>query len=326
MRTRSIGGLEVSVVGLGSNNFGTDFFGKGCDERESTRIVHAALDAGITFIDTAEEYSVTSSIGTGQSEQFIGRALGKRRGEVIIATKFLNRDPAYPAELGAKRIIRAVEGSLRRLQTDYIDLLQQHQPDDTVPIEESLRAMDELVRAGKVREIGCCNFSGSIIDEAATVALEGSLKPLVSAQNRYNLLELPRQENVLEACSAHDMRLLPFFPLASGLLTGKYSKGQPPPSGSRLGQSTPLLEIIKSGSGLSDDRLDKVERLGDYALASGHTLLELAFSWLASQPVVGSIIAGATSPDQVTSNAKAASWQLTDADFEAIADIVSAGS
>lgn len=320
MEKRRIGSLEVSIVGIGANNFGTDFFGHRCDEADVDRIIGTALDAGINFIDTAEEYSTTTRVGTGRSEQFIGAAIRARRDEVVIATKFGNEDASDARQRGAERIVSAVEGSLKRLGTDRIDLYQQHQPDPRTPIEESLEALDRLVRDGKVREIGCCNFSGAMIDEARAHSDEHGLARFVSAQNRYNLLEPPRQDDVLAGCRRHSMVLLPYYPLASGLLTGKYRAGHVPP-GSRLASESPIAKRIKDPL-LAAERLEKVALLERFARDRGHTLLELAFSWLASQPVVASVIAGVTRPDQVVANAAAAGWTLSSADFDDIERIV----
>lgn len=313
MKTRFLGSLEVSVVGLGTNNFGTDFFGSQCDLDDATRIISAALDAGVTFMDTAEEYSVTSTNGTGQSEQFIGEALrrlGIRREQLTIATKFLNEDLRSPEERGAKRIVRALEGSLKRLGVDHVDLYQQHRPDPDTPIEDILAALDRLVRDGKVREIGCSRFSGEQIDEARAASDKHGLAPFVSSQSRYNLLEKPGEEGVLEACERNSMMLLPYYPLASGLLTGKYSHESPASAGSRLAVDTPISNRMKS-SLLTDDRFGTVAKLELFARERGHTLLELAVSWLTSQPFVASVIAGATRPEQVISNAASASWELS---------------
>lgn len=326
MKTRSIGTLQVSIVGLGTNNFGTDFFGKKCDAAQASRTVNAALDAGVTLIDTAEEYSTVTAYGRGESEQFIGAALGARRNEVVIATKFSTSAPNAPDERGAKRILRAVEGSLQRLRTDRIDLYQQHFPDPGVPIEEILEALDRLIRDGKVREIGCCNFSGEMIERAMNInatTTNGKPKELrhfVSAQNQYNIFDAPTEPGVLDAIRRHGLMLLPYFPLASGLLTGKYRHGEGPPPGSRFDTDAKVAGMIRSH--ISEERVGKAERLEAYARERGHSLLELAFSWLASQTFVGSVIAGATSPEQIQANARAADWRLTPGEFADVAAIV----
>jgi aryl-alcohol dehydrogenase-like predicted oxidoreductase len=320
MQTRTIGSLEVSAIGLGTNNFGTDFFGKRCEQDDVTRVINAALDAGVTFIDTAEEYSTVTEIGTGHSEEFIGVALGARRDEAIIATKFENKSHEHPDQKGADRIIRAVEGSLRRLRTDRIDLLQQHFPDPETPREVIIEAMDQLVREGKVREIGCSNYSGEMLDDAIAISAEKGFASFVSSQNNYNLLEAPRQEGIIDACRRHGVMLLPYFPLASGMLTGKYRRGEAPSADTRLGADAVLAQRL-AGRALTDERFDTVEKLEAFAADHGHSLLELAFSWLVSQPYVGSVIAGATRPEQIVSNAEAASWELSADDFAAIAAI-----
>jgi aryl-alcohol dehydrogenase-like predicted oxidoreductase len=323
VKTRFIGSLEVSVVGLGTNNFGTDFFGRQCDLDDATRIVFAALDAGVTFLDTAEEYSVTGVNGTGQSEQFIGEALrrlGSRRDQLIIATKFLNVDLLAPEERGSQRIVRALEGSLKRLGVDHIDLYQQHRPDPDTPIEDTLAALDRLVRDGKVREIGCSRFSGQQIDEARAASDKHDLAPFVSSQSQYNVLDKPPEEGVLGACVRNSMMLLPYYPLASGLLTGKYGPESLDLAGTRLTADTPISNRLKN-SLLTDDRLNTVSTLKLFAEERGHSLLELAISWLTSQPLVASVIAGATRPEQVFANAASASWELSEDEVKEVEGI-----
>jgi aryl-alcohol dehydrogenase-like predicted oxidoreductase len=322
----NVGSLDVSVVGLGGNTFGTDFFGPGCDEASVTRIVHAALDAGVTLIDTAEEYSVTSFLGEGHSEELIGRALGRRRDEAVIATKFLNKSEADPDERGAARIIAAAEASLRRLGTDRIDLFQQHQPDSAIPVEEILQALDRLVRDGKVREVGCCNYTADMLDAAGAAARRAAVSPFRSCQVQYSVLERPA-DDVLVGVGRHDMSILAYFPLASGLLTGKYRRGEPPPPGSRLGADAKVSAMLRKGRRggrppLSDERLATVERLEAFARERGRSLLELAISWVASRPSVGSVIVGATGVEQVQANAAAAGWRITQDDLSAIEAIV----
>ncbi|HET6953260.1 MAG TPA: aldo/keto reductase, partial [Acidimicrobiales bacterium] len=283
METLRIGSLTASRVGLGCNNFGMRI-----DEPRAQAVVRAALDEGITFFDTADVYGGT------RSEEFLGRALAGRRDEVVIATKFgspLGGEGQRGA--GARWVAAAVEGSLRRLGTDRIDLYQQHVPDPAVPIEETLGALDALVQAGKVREIGNSNFSSSQIDAAAEVSAAKGWARFVSAQNQFSLLERRPRHRVIPACERHGMVLLPYFPLASGLLTGKYRRGEPPPPGTRLA----LMPAERAAGVLSEANLDLVERLTAWAEGEGHTLLELAFAWLAAQPAIGPIIAGATSPE-----------------------------
>jgi aryl-alcohol dehydrogenase-like predicted oxidoreductase len=323
LKTQKLGSLEVSVVGLGTNNFGTDFFGKSCDLKQATRIISAALDAGVNFLDTAEEYSVRSHNGTGQSEQFIGQALqrlGSRRDEIVIATKFLNEDLTAPGERGPKRIIRALERSLQRLKVECVDLYQQHRPDPDTPLHDTLGALDTLIHQGKIREIGCSNFTGEQIDAAQAVSAEHGLAPFITSQSRYNLLEGPREEGALQGCRRNSMMLLPYYPLASGLLTGKYRGDGVPPLGSRLAEHTPISDRLK-GSLLTADHLARVGELETFAQENGHTLLELALSWLTSQPFVGSVIAGATSPEQILANARSASWELSEENLVMVAQI-----
>ncbi len=323
MKSRKLGSLEVSVVGVGTNNFGTDFFGKSCDLNEATRVISAALDVGINFLDTAEEYSVRSRNGTGQSEQFIGQALrklGTRRDEIVIATKFLNEDLATPGEHGPRRIVRALERSLERLNVEHVDLYQQHRPDPDTPLEDTLGALDTLIHEGKVREIGCSNFTGEQIDAALEVSAQHALAAFVTSQSRYNLLEGPREEGALEGCRRNSLMLLPYYPLASGLLTGKYHGDGVPPPGSRLAEHTPINDRLK-GSLLTPDRLAQVGELETWAKENGHSLLELSMSWLTSQPFVGSVITGATSPEQIIANAHGASWELSEEDLKEVAQI-----
>jgi len=318
MEYRRIGSLAVSLVGLGGNNFGTDFFGKKCDEPQSARIIYAALDAGINFIDTAEEYSVDSFVGSGRSEQIIGRTLGTRRNDVIIATKYSVYDVADQDQRGSARIVHAVEASLKRLGTDRIDLYQQHFPDPNVPIEEMLEALTRLVKEGKVREIGCCNFSGAMIDAALEASDGFGLARFSSAQNQYNLLDDPAEEGTIEACVRTGLKLIPYFPLASGLLTGKYARGTVVPAGSRFEADTFVNGILREKQ-VSDQRHVKVAQFEAFARERGHTILELAMSWLAAQDSVGSIIAGASKPEQIAANVAATGWVLTDDDLRDLA-------
>jgi aryl-alcohol dehydrogenase-like predicted oxidoreductase len=299
MEKRSLGGLQVSVVGLGCNQLGTT-----CDEAASASIVAAALDQGINFFDTADEY------GDGRSEVVLGKALRGQRDQVFIATKFGSRLENDPQRQGASArwIAIAVEDSLRRLDTDYIDLYQMHFPDPEVSIEETLDALNRLVATGKVREIGCCNLSGAQIDAAMTAAQSLGVRPFASAQNRLNLLRQESLSDVVPACERHGLRLLPFFPLASGLLTGKYRRGQPPAAGSRLHDNVAPEVAARM---LSSAAFDRLEALEAYAHAQGHSLAELAVAWLAAQPVIASVICGATRPAQVMDNVKGADWRLS---------------
>jgi aryl-alcohol dehydrogenase-like predicted oxidoreductase len=307
MESRSIGPLAVSVVGLGCNQIGTT-----CDELESRAVVHAALERGITLFDTADEY------GNGRSEEVLGRLLRGHRNEVVLATKFgcpMGTDPACSGA-SARWITRALEDSLRRLGTDRIDLYQLHFPDDQVPIEETLSSLDGLMRAGKVRTIGCCNLDPPAIHTAAAAARTGRFSSFASVQTKLNLLRRERLTDVAPACVAEGIALIPYFPLASGLLTGKYRRGMPPPPGSRLSENVPPEVAAKV---LSDATFDRIEALDRIANAEGRSLLELAVAWLASLPVVGSVICGATSATQVARNVAAGDWRLDAAIIGAIA-------
>lgn len=291
MEKRTIGSLQVSVVGLGCNNFG-----RRLDEARTAEVVHAALDAGVNLFDTADIYGGT------KSEAYLGRILAGRRNEVVLATKFGMRiDDDRPGGAGAAYVRRAVEESLRRLKTDRIDLYQLHTPDPKTPIAETLGALAELVREGKVREIGCSNFSVEQLREAESAA--GGVR-FVSVQNEYSLFHRAPEEGVLAACERQKLAFLPYFPLASGLLTGKYRRGVAPPQGTRITEG-PRFEGL-----LSSQNLEVVEGLIAFAEAKGHTLLELAFSWLLSHRPVASVIAGATSAAQIRANAGAAGWML----------------
>jgi aryl-alcohol dehydrogenase-like predicted oxidoreductase len=311
METRKVGSLDVTLVGLGCNNFGMRI-----DEDQSAAVVHAALDTGINLFDTADVYGGT------RSEQYLGRALGSRRDEAVIATKFvapIDDDPSH-AGAGARWVAEAVEGSLRRLGTDRIDLYQQHGPDPNVPIEETLEALDKLVRAGKVREIGNSNFSGEQIDDAQAVSERSGFARFVSAQNHFNLLHRDPLRDVVPACVRDGLGILPYFPLASGLLTGKYRRGELPPEGTRLSQ----LPEDRAARVMSDRNFDEVDRLTAFAAERDHTLLELAFAWLAAQPAVTSVIAGATKPEQVAANVSAVEWKLSDDDLAQLDDLLAA--
>ena len=298
MQHRKLGTLEVSLVGLGCNNFGMRI-----DTAQARSVVDAAIDAGITFFDTADVYGGT------KSEEMLGEALEGRRDSVVIATKFaspIGDDPAHSGA-SARWIKQAVEDSLRRLRTDYIDLYQQHRPDKDVPIDETLTALDELVQAGKVREIGCSNFSVAQIQEAEQTSAEKNLAHFASVQNQLNLLQRGAIDDVLPECERRGIGFLPFFPLASGLLTGKYQRGEAPPQGTRLS----MLPAERASRVLSDDNFATVDRLTAYAGDHGHSILELAMAWLAAFPAVSSVIAGATSAEQVAANVAAIGWELT---------------
>jgi aryl-alcohol dehydrogenase-like predicted oxidoreductase len=289
--------LRVSRVGLGCNNFG------GRIDLDATRaVVDAALDVGVTFFDTAETY------GSGGSERFLGEILEGRREQVVLATKF-----GWGQEAGngaAQTVRRAIDGSLERLRTDHVDLYYLHKPDSATPIAETLGALDELVRAGKVRAIGCSNFSAAQLAEADRVARELGTVRFAVLQNHYSLLERGDDEDVLPLCRELGVTYIPYFPLASGLLTGKYRRGEPAPEGTRL-----------AGREIDVERFDRVESYAAFANAYGRSLLELAICALASTPGVGSIIAGATKPEQVRTNAAALTWRLSTLEREALANV-----
>lgn len=304
VETRAIGSLQASVVGLGCNNFGTRL-----DPDATGRVVQAAIDEGINFFDTADIY------GQGKSEEYLGRALGKRRQQVLIATKY--GKPMGEGKRGARpEYIRfAVEASLRRLGTDYIDLYQQHEPDPRVPIEETLGVLAELKREGLVREVGASNFDEVQLEEAEAAGRRAGVR-FVSLQNEYSLLRRDSEKAVLAECERLGIAFIPFYPLASGLLSGKYRKGKELPEGTRLTSGN------RGSRFLTDENLDKVERLATFAESRGHTLLELAFSWLLVRPVVASVIAGASNPEQVRANARAADWALTPEDLREVDDLL----
>lgn len=289
MRLQELGtsGLRVSRVGLGCNNFGRRL------DLEGTRaVVEAALAEGITFFDTADIY------GGGNSERFLGEILKGRRDQVVLATKFgMGEDGRGSRDY----VRRAIAASLERLASDYVDLYYYHQPDGETPIGETISAMLELADEGTVRAIGVSNFSVEQLDEAVEAG------PVAALQNRYSLLERAAEEDVLPRCRELGVSFIPYFPLSSGLLTGKYRRGQAPPPGSRLESRRDAL---------SDEAFDRVERLEEFASGRGRTLLELAIAGLASQPAVASVIAGATSPEQVRENAAAADWELSDGELE----------
>jgi len=302
--TRRIGSLEVSVVGVGCNSFG-----KRVDARGALAVVDAALDAGVNFFDTADVYA------RGQSEQLLGRALGNRRRNVIIATKFgMEFDPRHR---GARPsyVRRACEHSLRRLGTDYIDLYQLHEPDPTVPIADTLGALDDLVRQGKVRQIGCSNFTPQQLRDARAAVRPGGAY-FVSVQNEYSLLQRAAEDGVIPECERQGIAFLPYYPLAHGLLTGKYRRGKPAPMGSRLSGGFSLQDL------LNDHNLAVVEDLIRFAESRGHTILELAISWLLAMRSVASVIAGATRPEQVKENVASAAWRLNNAELDEIDRIV----
>ncbi len=305
-------GLVVSVVGIGCNNFGRKLDADGTRE-----VVDAALDAGITLFDTADVYGTPH----GASEECLGAALKGRRDEVVVATKFgLDMEGQNGNDFGARGsrryIVRAVEASLRRLETDYIDLYQLHTPDPKTPIDETLSALDDLVRSGKVRYLGNSNFAGWQIADADWTARAGNLTPFISAQNQYSLLHREVETEVVPACEQFGLGLLPFFPLDSGLLSGKYSRDQKPAAGTRL--SLPRYQRWIDGADW-----DTIEALKNFGADRGHSLLEVAIAGLAARPAVTSVIAGATTAEQVHANAAAAAWQLTAEDVAALDEVLS---
>ncbi|HTB11059.1 MAG TPA: aldo/keto reductase [Bryobacteraceae bacterium] len=302
LERRKIGSLEVSLTGLGCNNFGWRI-----DAEESTRVVETALECGVNFFDTADIY------GDGRSEEYLRRALAGRRHTAIIATKFGAKLNETHHGASSKYVRQAAEESLRRLRTDYIDLYQLHEPDPDTPIDDTLGALNELVREGKVREIGCSNFSAGQIREAERSVghTAGLGARFVSVQNEYSLVQREPEAEVLPECRRLGLAFLPYYPLASGLLTGKYRRTQPLPRGSRGA----------SGFGpnfFGDKHVRQAERLIQFAVERGHSVLDLAFSWLAADSAVASVIAGAVSPSQVRANAAAPFWKLDPEDMRDI--------
>ncbi len=298
MDYRNLGrsGLQVSAVGLGCNNFG-----RRCDPQQTAAVVGKALELGVTLFDTADVYGPR-----GLSEEYLGKAIQGHRREAVIATKFVGPMGEGPLWGGASRryTFEAVEASLRRLSTDYIDLYQIHFPDVRTPMEETLRALDDLGHAGKIRYYGCSNFAGWQLVEAQWIARVQHFAPLVSAQNQYNLLDRRIERELVPACNAYGLGILPYFPLANGFLSGKYRPGQAAPEGTRLA----------SGMGervLTEENFTVLTKLEEFAQSRGHTVLELAIGWLVSQPHVASVIAGATKPEQIEQNVRAADWRLT---------------
>jgi aryl-alcohol dehydrogenase-like predicted oxidoreductase len=307
MNYRNLGksDLKVSVVGLGCNNFGAR-----TDAEGSRAVIHKALDSGITLFDTADIYG-----DKGGSERILGDVLGERRKEIVLATKFGSPMDAAETMKGASRayIMSAVEASLQRLKTDWIDLYQIHVPDPETPMEETLRALDDLVKSGKVRHIGASNHPAWQVVDSLWISRTNGLAAFVSCQDEYSLLVRDVEKELIPAMEAKGLGLLPYFPLASGMLTGKYRRGQEAPAGTRFAGSQRLQDRY-----WNDANWDRVERLTQFAEQRGHTMLELAFSWLASQPTVASVIAGATKPEQIEANVKAGDWELSAAELEEI--------
>ena len=304
MELRNLGasGLRVSVVGLGCNNFGQRI-----DLESSRAVIHKALDAGITLFDTADTYG-----GRGGSETVMGQILGDRRKDIVLASKFGMAMDDGEKKGGSRRyMMAAVEASLKRLKTDWLDLYQVHQPDPLTPIEETLRGLDDLVRAGKVRYVGCSNYSAAQVTEAQWAARHLNLNAFISCQDEYNLLKRDLDGERLGVMQRYGLGLLPFFPLASGLLTGKHKRGA-------AASGTRLATAQFAGRFMTDANFDIVEKLEAFVTARGHTMTDLAFSWLAARAPVASIIAGATKPEQIEANVKATGWTLTADDMAEI--------
>ena len=292
-------GLEVSPLCLGAMMFGA--WGNP-DHEDSIRVIHAALDAGINFVDTADVYS------GGESEEIVAKALAGRRDDIVLATKFHFRFGDGPNRGGNSRrwIFQEVEASLKRLNTDYMDLYQIHFPDPETPQEETLGALNDLVRAGKVRYIGSSNFAGYQVADAAWISKTRGYAPYISAQNQYNLLDRRIEKDLTPACAQFGVGILPYFPLASGFLTGKYKRGEEPSKDTRLGAMGAMAK-----SALTDSNFATLDKLQEFARSHGHSVLELAMGWLASMPQVSSVISGATKPEQVSANVKAGDWKLS---------------
>lgn len=311
MELRNFGrsGLRGSLIGLGCNNFG-DRVTPG----QARGIVDRALDLGVTFFDTADRYG-----GPGTSEEILGEIFGKRRNDIVLATKFGISIEDRTALAGASRryIRSAVEGSLRRLKTDWIDLYQVHRPDPGTPIEETLRTLNDLIHEGKVRYIGLSNFAAWQVAEAEWTARELGIERFVSVQDEYSLADRDIEKELIPTIKAYDLGFFPYRPLASGILTGKYRRSQPPPEGTRMAKLKRHADKY-----MRDTNFDVAERLGDFAAERGHSLTELAFSWLAAQPFVSSIIPGASTPEQVEENVAAIGWKLSSEDLTEIDRLV----
>ena len=307
MEFRQLGdsGLKVSAIGLGTNNFGARV-----DPEGTAKVIDQALDEGINLLDTANIYS------KGLSEEYIGRTLKGKRQEAIIATKVGGPMGDEPNRSGdsRKHIMAEVEDSLRRLDTDYIDLYQIHFTDESTPIEETLRALDDLVRAGKVRYTGCSNFAAWQVCEAVWTSRSAGITSFVSVQPHHSMLVREPEKELVPFCKEYGIGVLPYFPLASGFLSGKYRRGEPAPSGTRLAENDRGM--------FTDTNYDLLEALESFAQQRGHTLLELAFAWLLARPMVSSVIAGATKTEQVTANARAVAWKLAGEDLEEVESIL----
>jgi aryl-alcohol dehydrogenase-like predicted oxidoreductase len=307
-RTLGNSGLKVSVVGLGTNQIGGRV-----DPEGTAAIVNKCVDVGITFFDTADAYS------NGKSEEYLAPALKPHRRNIVIATKsaMAMGEGPYWGGTSRKYLMDALEDCLRRLDTDYIDLYQMHRWDSSTPIEETLRTLEDMVRSGKVRYIGNSNYAGWQVATAAAMAKAEHLPPMVSAQNQYSLLQRDIERELIPACLANGVGMIPFSPLSGGFLTGKYRPGEPPPEGARLSGGSPMASRI-----LSDKNYDSLTKLEKFADERGHTMTELAMGWLASQPAVATVIAGATRPEQVEENARSADWRLAPDELKEIDEIM----
>jgi aryl-alcohol dehydrogenase-like predicted oxidoreductase len=306
VKLRNLGssGLRVSLVGLGCNNFGGRI-----DLEASRKVVHKALDLGITLFDTADVYGER-----GGSEQCLGQILGDRRKDIVLATKFgLPMDDGEKKGASRRYIMSALEDSLKRLKTDWIDLYQLHTPDPLTPIEETLRALDDLIRHGKVRYVGCSNLPAWQVVDALWTSRDRGLAAFVSCQDEYSLVRRDIERDLVPAMQQHGLGLLPYFPLGSGLLTGKYKRGAPLPDGARLTVTKRLADRY-----MTDRNLEIVAKLEAFCERRGHSVLELAFSWLAARLPVASVIAGATKPEQLEQNVRAVDWELTPEDLAEI--------
>jgi aryl-alcohol dehydrogenase-like predicted oxidoreductase len=312
MKTRNLGrsGLQVSIVGLGCNNFGMRI-----DLQESRAVIDAAIDCGITLFDTADIYG-----NRGGSETILGQVLGNRRKDIVLATKVGREMDDTGTLKGASRryILSEVEASLKRLQTDYIDLYQIHELDTRTPMDETLRALDDLVRQGKVRYTGCSNFPAWKVVESCWIARDLKIEGFVSCQDHYSLLARDIERDQMPVMKSYGLGLLPYFPLAGGLLTGKYTRHRPPAEGTRFAAWKPLAQRY-----LTERNWNMVERLERFCADRGGNLLDLAFCWLLAKPVVSSVIAGATTPDQVKRNIAAVDWSLSSEDLAEIDKLTS---
>jgi aryl-alcohol dehydrogenase-like predicted oxidoreductase len=303
MEYRNLGktGLKVSILGLGANNFGWWI-----DEQASAAVINHALEIGINYIDTADMYD------SGRSEEFIGRILKGKRREVLIASKFAYAMGAGVNDRGGSRwyVMRALEASLKRLQTDYIDLYQMHAPDPATPIEETLRALEDAVKAGKVRYIGCSNFAGWQLSEALWTSRVNSLNSFVTVQPKYNIFERQIEQELIPCCKAHGVGVIPWGPLAGGFLTGKYRRGEPAPIPATGAREAKAFLHLYSGV-MTDANWERLGKLDAFAKARGHKVSDLAIAWLLSHPWLSTVIAGATKPEQLDANLKGAEWKLT---------------